>query len=123
MSIFLPFCNGVTNILSKQSLLVHLPENGCYILAFFCFFSFVSWFTYYAVAPYLVRYSARVNSEEFDVLARLKWGHHFCSTVHAAIVALMSTYYLATGVVSDSVEERVWGHDSRIGFLVSISLG
>lgn len=112
----------VLEIFSRQSHLTALPYHAYEILLAFVMFTMASWFSYYLLAPKLVRYSKRKKVKD-DELARVKWGHMLVSFLHAIIVSAWSLYLWYDNSLADSVETRVLGYSKPFGQMFSFSVG
>lgn len=112
----------VLEIFSKQSYLTALPYHAYEILLAFLMFTAASWFSYYLLAPKLVRYSRRKKVKD-DELARVKWGHMLVSFLHAIIVSVWSLCLWYDNSLAGSVETRVLGYSKPFGQMFSFSVG
>jgi hypothetical protein len=124
----------LVDFLQKSPFVPRLANYVDVALFSFCYFTFLSFFIYYFLAPKLLKFESKPNATTKKTTVdglnhggslRLKWAHMILSFIHATAVSVVSFYllYIDVGFLSKNYKTRLFGFTNPHGNLFGFSMG
>lgn len=115
-----------------KSPLPYLANHLQVVLFSFGYFTLLSWFIYYFLAPKLMKYEGLPNKGKTSVdqlnhggSLRVKWPHMILSFIHALAIGGVgaSFWFQDIGLLSRTMNSRLFGFSESFGTLFAFSAG